>query len=42
MGIAIGKVSELLKQLVEEEWLVKDGRGYKVNVDDEELNKWRE
>jgi S-DNA-T family DNA segregation ATPase FtsK/SpoIIIE len=42
MGIAIGKVTELLKQLVEEEWLVKDGRGYKVNVDDEELSKWRE
>jgi S-DNA-T family DNA segregation ATPase FtsK/SpoIIIE len=42
MGIAIGKVTELLKQLVEEEWLVKDGRGYKVNVDEEELSKWRE
>jgi S-DNA-T family DNA segregation ATPase FtsK/SpoIIIE len=41
MGIAIGKVTELLKQLVEEEWLVKDGRGYKVNIDDEELEKWR-
>jgi S-DNA-T family DNA segregation ATPase FtsK/SpoIIIE len=42
MGIAIGKVIELLKQLVEEEWLVKDGRGYKVNVDEDELSKWRE
>jgi S-DNA-T family DNA segregation ATPase FtsK/SpoIIIE len=42
MGIAIGKVTELLKQLVEDEWLRKEGRAYVINVDDEELNKWRE
>jgi len=42
MGIAIGKVTELLKQLVQEEWLSKEGRGYVINVDDEELNNWKE
>jgi S-DNA-T family DNA segregation ATPase FtsK/SpoIIIE len=42
MGIAIGKVSELLKQLVEEEWLRKEGRAYVINVDEDELDKWRE
>jgi S-DNA-T family DNA segregation ATPase FtsK/SpoIIIE len=42
MGIAIGKVTDLLKQLVEEEWLRKEGRSYMVNVSDEELNKWME
>jgi S-DNA-T family DNA segregation ATPase FtsK/SpoIIIE len=42
MGIAIGKVSDLLKQLVEEGWLRKNGRSYEINVDEEELNKWRD
>jgi S-DNA-T family DNA segregation ATPase FtsK/SpoIIIE len=42
MGIAIGKVTELLKQLVEEGWLRKEGRSYMVNVDSTELDKWRE
>lgn len=42
MGIAIGKVTELLKQLVEDGWLRKEGRGYEINVDEDELSKWRE
>jgi S-DNA-T family DNA segregation ATPase FtsK/SpoIIIE len=42
MGIAIGKVTDLLKQLLDDGWLRKEGRSYVVNVDDEELNKWRD
>jgi S-DNA-T family DNA segregation ATPase FtsK/SpoIIIE len=42
MGIAIGKVTDLLKQLLDDGWLRKEGRSYVVNVSDEELNKWRE
>jgi S-DNA-T family DNA segregation ATPase FtsK/SpoIIIE len=42
MGIAIGKVTDLLKQLLDDGWLRKDGRSYVVNVNDEELNKWKE
>jgi predicted transcriptional regulator len=42
MGIAIGKVTDLLKQLVEDEWLRKEGRAYVINVDQDELNKWME
>jgi S-DNA-T family DNA segregation ATPase FtsK/SpoIIIE len=42
MGIAIGRVTELLKQLVEEEWLRKEGRSYVINVNEDELNKWKE
>lgn len=40
MGIAIGKVSDLLRQLVEEEWLRKEGRSYAINVSHDELQKW--
>ncbi|MED3562278.1 FtsK/SpoIIIE domain-containing protein [Bacillus xiapuensis] len=40
MGIAIGKVSDLLKQLVDEEWLRKEGRSYVINVSHDELVKW--
>jgi S-DNA-T family DNA segregation ATPase FtsK/SpoIIIE len=42
MGIAIGKVTDLLKQLLDDGWLRKEGRSYVVNVSDEELNKWRD
>jgi S-DNA-T family DNA segregation ATPase FtsK/SpoIIIE len=42
MGIAIGKVTDLLKQLLDDGWLRKEGRSYVVNVNEEELNKWRE
>jgi predicted transcriptional regulator len=42
MGIAIGKVTDLLKQLVDEEWLKKEGRSYQINVSFEELQKWSE
>jgi S-DNA-T family DNA segregation ATPase FtsK/SpoIIIE len=42
MGIAIGRVTDLLRQLVDEGWLRKEGRSYVVNVDQEELDKWRE
>jgi S-DNA-T family DNA segregation ATPase FtsK/SpoIIIE len=41
MGIRINDVSELMKQLVEEGWLEKEGRGYKIIASEEELNKWR-
>lgn len=41
MGIRINDVSDLLKQLVDEGWLEKDGRGYKIIASEEELNKWR-
>jgi S-DNA-T family DNA segregation ATPase FtsK/SpoIIIE len=42
MGIAIGRVTEMLKQLVEEEWLRKEGRSYVININEDELNKWME
>jgi S-DNA-T family DNA segregation ATPase FtsK/SpoIIIE len=42
MGIGINKVTALMKQLVEDEWLRKDGRSYELNIDEEELSKWRE
>jgi S-DNA-T family DNA segregation ATPase FtsK/SpoIIIE len=41
MGIAIGKVTELLKQLVEDEWLRKEGRAYVINIDEDEIVKWK-
>ena len=41
MGIRTAEVSDLMKQLVEEGWLEKEGRGYKIIVDEEELNKWK-
>jgi DNA segregation ATPase FtsK/SpoIIIE, S-DNA-T family len=44
MGIAIGKVKELLTELVSEGWLKQEGKGrpYEINADEEELSKWRE
>jgi DNA-binding IclR family transcriptional regulator len=44
MGIAIGKVKELLTELVSEGWLKQEGKGrpYEINVDDTELSKWRD
>lgn len=42
MSIGINKVTELMKQLVEEGWLNKEGRSYVVAVDIEEINKWRD
>lgn len=41
MGIRINDVSDLMKQLVDEGWLEKEGRGYKIIASEEELNKWR-
>jgi S-DNA-T family DNA segregation ATPase FtsK/SpoIIIE len=41
MGIRINDVSDLMKQLVKEGWLEKDGRSYKIIADEEELNKWK-
>ncbi|PLR99623.1 FtsK/SpoIIIE domain-containing protein [Bacillus sp. T33-2] len=41
MGIRINIVSDLVKELVSEGWLEKQGKGYVVIVDDEELSKWR-
>jgi S-DNA-T family DNA segregation ATPase FtsK/SpoIIIE len=42
MGIAIGKVTDMLKQLVDECWLRKEGRSYVINVGEEKLSKYRE
>lgn len=42
MEIGNNKVHSLIQELVEDEWLKKEGRGYVVNVDAEELNKWKE
>jgi S-DNA-T family DNA segregation ATPase FtsK/SpoIIIE len=42
MEVGNNKVHGLIKELVEQEWLRKEGKGYVVNVDEEELNKWRE
>lgn len=42
MGIRINAVSDLVKELVDEGWLEKQGRGYEIVVDEEELSKWRE
>ena len=40
MGIRTAEVSDLMKQLVEEGWLEKEGRGYKIIANEEELSKW--
>lgn len=42
MGIRINAVSDLVKELVEEGWLEKQGRGYEIVADEDELSKWRE
>jgi DNA segregation ATPase FtsK/SpoIIIE, S-DNA-T family len=44
MGIATAKLKALLQELVDEEWLLHEGKGrpYTLNVDGEELQKWRE
>lgn len=42
LGVRINVVSDLIKELVEEGWLVRKGRGYELSVSDEELSKWRE
>jgi DNA segregation ATPase FtsK/SpoIIIE, S-DNA-T family len=41
MGIRTAEVTELMKQLAEEGWLEKEGRGYKIIASEEELNKWK-
>jgi DNA segregation ATPase FtsK/SpoIIIE, S-DNA-T family len=41
MGIRTAEVTDLMKQLVEEGWLEKEGRGYKIIASEEELNKWK-
>lgn len=40
MRIRTAEVSDLMKQLVEEGWLEKEGRGYKIIANEEELSKW--
>lgn len=42
MGIGNNKVHSLMQELLEERFLDKDGRSYIINVDEEELNKWRD
>lgn len=41
MGIRINDVSNLVKQLVIEGWLEKQGKSYKIIIDENELIKWR-
>ncbi|MCA1025700.1 AAA family ATPase [Cytobacillus kochii] len=41
MGIRINDVSNLVKELVQEGWLQKEGRGYKLIISEEELEEWR-
>ncbi|STO12836.1 DNA translocase FtsK [[Flavobacterium] thermophilum] len=41
MGIRTAEVAELMKQLVEEGWLEKESRGYKIIANEEELSKWK-
>jgi S-DNA-T family DNA segregation ATPase FtsK/SpoIIIE len=42
MGIGNNKVHALIQELLNEEWLRKEGRAYVVDVDEDELNRWRE
>jgi S-DNA-T family DNA segregation ATPase FtsK/SpoIIIE len=42
MSIGNNKVHALIKELVDEEWLRREGRSYMVNVDKDELDKWKE
>ncbi|PKR82877.1 FtsK/SpoIIIE domain-containing protein [Heyndrickxia camelliae] len=42
MVMGNNKVHELIKELVEEGWLTKEGNRYVINVDQEELDKWRD
>ena len=41
MQMRINVVSELMKELVEEGWLIKEGKGYKLVVSEDELINWR-
>jgi DNA segregation ATPase FtsK/SpoIIIE, S-DNA-T family len=42
MNIKMNRVSELMKELVEEEWLGRDGRSYVIVAEEDELNKWKD
>lgn len=42
MGIGINVVSELMRELVDEDWLGREGRKYVIIADEDELNKWRD
>ncbi|KON87363.1 hypothetical protein AF332_11365 [Sporosarcina globispora] len=42
MGIRINAVSDLVKELVEEGWLEKQGKRYEIVAGEDELSKWRE
>jgi DNA segregation ATPase FtsK/SpoIIIE, S-DNA-T family len=42
MEIGNNKVHGLIQELLQQEWLRKEGRSYMVNVDEDEINKWRE
>jgi S-DNA-T family DNA segregation ATPase FtsK/SpoIIIE len=42
MELGNNKVHALMQKLLEEEWLKKPGRSYEINVDEEELNKWKD
>jgi DNA segregation ATPase FtsK/SpoIIIE, S-DNA-T family len=42
MSIGNNKIHALMIELLSEGWLKKEGRSYEVNVDEEELNKWRD
>jgi S-DNA-T family DNA segregation ATPase FtsK/SpoIIIE len=43
MGIAMNKVHALIHELVDDEWLIQlPNKRYEINVDENEINKWRE
>ncbi|MFS1518528.1 FtsK/SpoIIIE domain-containing protein [Bacillus sp. SCS-151] len=42
MGIRINNLHELVRELVDERWLEKQGKSYVIVADENELNKWRD
>lgn len=42
VGIRINIISDLIKELVDEGWLEKQGRSYEIVASEDELNKWRD
>jgi DNA segregation ATPase FtsK/SpoIIIE, S-DNA-T family len=41
MGIGNNRLTALMRELLDENWLRKEGRSYVINVDEAELYKWR-
>ncbi|MGE8022242.1 helix-turn-helix domain-containing protein [Peribacillus frigoritolerans] len=42
IGLGNNKVHAMMVELVNEGYLKKEGRSYAINVNDEELDKWRD